>query len=489
MKLFNKNPRTKSISRQTSLLLFIITFLIFLITELLILERSYSALLNAHDVSLRTQAESLASLTDLENYGTLDFDFDSQIALEYSGSDSRSMSYFLILDFENNAETKRSNSLGEIPLKIPQAVTHHEFKKIYYWTDYLKDSKVRFAAYREEIKPDPEDVAKSHAEARSHEYIFIVGRDLKNLNKQFINIFKVTSVSLTIGLIILLLSENFILLKNLKPLRDFKDEVNNISYTNLTPVSVPAVAEIAVIAQTLNKVILELNESFSRERLFTANVAHELRTPITEIRTLTEVVLSFPNRLDEKDLQNYTDILNSIKQMGNIVNNLLILTRLDSNALAFEKTRLDLNTLITGTWGRYEDKTGLKNISLIKNIPDPFIIYSDPEMFRRIADNLISNSVEYSPHDSSVEIRAIYDLDHFHLSFSNCVTNLTSSDVPMIFDRFWRKDEARTPDCNHCGLGLSIVKSLVEFLGFEIETDLNDMNQFRIIISGSQNSE
>jgi signal transduction histidine kinase len=484
MILFGKKPHIKSISKQISLSLFIITFLIFLATEQLILERSYNALLNAHDLNLRTRAETLASLTDLEDKGILHFDFDSQITLEYSRSDPKA--YFLILDFDQNKEVSRSESLGLDVIKIPPAIKNHEFKKVYFWTDYLKDTKVRFIAYREIITTDPEYAEKNHTQIKNHEYIFIVGRDFKNLNIQFIDILKLTSASLAVGLIILLVLEQFILRKNLKALNDFRDEVKKISSTNLAPVSIPAVAEVAVVAETLNNAILQLNESFSRERRFTADVAHELRTPISEIRTLMEVTLGFPNGRNIEDLQNYADILAAIKQMENIVKNLLMLTRLDSNIVSPEKSPMDLNKSITTVWDRYKDKAALKNISLKKNIDDQLKVFTDHEMFLKIVENLVANAIEYSSNGSVVEITAESDLDYFNLSVTNSVMNLTNEDIPMIFDRFWRKDKVRTPDGGHCGLGLSIVKSLVEFLGLNIHARLNNENRLIMIISGLQ---
>jgi signal transduction histidine kinase len=150
---------------------------------------------------------------------------------------------------------------------------------------------------------------------------------------------------------------------------------------------------------------------------------------------------------------------------------------------------MDLNKAVTETCARYKDKADTKNILMKKDIPEPFMIFSDNEMFTTILDNLISNAVEYSRHNSSVGISVANEGLDFTLSILNSAENLTNDDLPMIFDRFWRKDKVRTPDTSHCDLGLSIVKSLFEFLSLKIETKLIDGDKLVMIISGHLKAE
>lgn len=271
---------------------------------------------------------------------------------------------------------------------------------------------------------------------------------------------------------------------NLEYLRSFQDDIQLINPSNLAPVSIPPARELADVANSLNTVIDNLRKAFERERRFIANVAHELRTPISELRTLAEVSLKWPEEMDEQSLKNYQDILAVVRHMQNTVNNLLVLSRLDSGSLQSQKEMFELRPLAESACKHYQDMAEEKEIIVNNAIPAHCPLFTDKHMFLLIIDNLLSNAVEYSRSSSTVDLSARKDDNFFLFSVSNPAYDLSSRDLPLIFERFWRKDTARTSDRSHSGLGLSLVKSLADFLGFSVEAKLSLTNCLNISISG-----
>lgn len=474
-----RNFKVRSISKRVSWTFFFTTLLIFLIIGITVINRSHNALLKSFDLNLLNTAQGLASLTDMEENGEIELDLANESMPGFNDKDFYSC--FLILTLKDRKEIARSPSLHGYNVSIPDILKENALGETVYWYGSIADRDIRFIAFSKEIVPDPEDVKPASINKISKECLFIVGEDLTRINNQFNEISHLTIITLSIGLIILIIIGRFILIHNLKPLNDFKNEVKLISSSNLIPVSVPDIVEIKSIAETLNSVIDQLKDAFDRERRFTSNVAHELRTPISEIRALVEVVIKYSTNLSKEDYENYSDILESVKHMQNIVNTLLVLTRLDVKTLITQNDLFSLKTLILNIYDKYKPMADQKEITIINNIESAMLINYDKEMINTIIENLISNAIEYSPNNSTIEIDSPSNSSIF---ITNEVKNLSQEDLPLMFERFWRKDESRSSNTNHCGLGLSLVKSLVELLNLEIKAELVGSKLIRITISG-----
>ncbi len=273
--------------------------------------------------------------------------------------------------------------------------------------------------------------------------------------------------------------------ERLEDLRNFHAELKLINASNLVPVNVPSAKEIAGLANSLNKVTEDLKKTLIRERRFISNVAHELRTPVSEIRTLIEVALKWPEGMDEQTKNNYEDIFNSTINMQNIVSTLLMLSRFEAGSLQSRKELFELKPLVMSVWETYSRAANKKKLILENNIPPGFSLYSDKNMFLIIIDNLLSNAVDYSIPASSIILDASGDKTCFDLSIINKVSNLSKPDIENMFEMFWRKEKARTPASSHIGLGLTLVQSLVAFLGMKIKAGIADKKYLNITISAT----
>lgn len=195
---------------------------------------------------------------------------------------------------------------------------------------------------------------------------------------------------------------------------------------------------------------------------------------------MAEVALTWSDNLDQECLQSFQDVLDSSIHLQHIVEKLLMLSRFDSEQLHSRQERFVLAPAILPVWERYRPRAEARELRLEQRMPDDCTAFTDEHMLRTIFENVLSNAVDYSEPGSRIELEVHREGERTRLCLSNRVADLESSDLPNLFDRFWRKDSARTVDVSHSGLGLSVVKSLAAHLGIELSVQLEESGRFRI---------
>jgi signal transduction histidine kinase len=270
----------------------------------------------------------------------------------------------------------------------------------------------------------------------------------------------------------------------LKSLRLMAREVGSISANNLHKRLTPETAskELDPITNRLNDLLARLEDSFEREKRFSGNVAHELRTPIAELRTLAEVGRQWPT---EREMVEgfFGDLIDLADDMETTVVNLLLLARLDAGTQEVTQESFDLAELIDTICVKLQEQVKEKKIRLDNRITRTLHVMTDKDKLKLILINIIYNAVAYSPSGSVVVIDAP-DSDSFvELAVSNEAVGLSDQDLSMMFERFWRQDQVRTTG-NHAGLGLSLVKALADLLNLEIKPSLHDGSRFTLSLSG-----
>jgi signal transduction histidine kinase len=230
-----------------------------------------------------------------------------------------------------------------------------------------------------------------------------------------------------------------------------------------------APAELVPLIARLEELLARLRESFRREREFSANLAHELRTPLAELRALADVALKWPEDAGRPDL--FEDVRGIGLQMERIVLNLLTLARYDGRQDSVSVSEVPLHELAESCWSPFAREAGRKAVSLHLEIPDGLTVVTDREKLSLILTNLFSNAVAYGSPGGPVTCSAVAAQGQFALRIANPTGSLLPEDLPRIFDRFWRKDPARTGG-QHAGLGLTLVSALSGLLGLKVEARL-----------------
>jgi signal transduction histidine kinase len=206
-----------------------------------------------------------------------------------------------------------------------------------------------------------------------------------------------------------------------------------------------------------------------------------LRTPIAELRALAEVGGKWP--ADEMLVRGFFgDLVNLAEDMERTVGNLLVIARLDAGQQVVDLQSIDLRVLVDGTWRLFERDARLRGVRFDNRIDPAVRVQSDRDKLLMILGNLLSNAVDYSPDESEIVIEARRSESRISVSVSNRTIDLTERDMPLLFERFWRKDQARTGG-RHAGLGLSVVKALAEVLDHRIIPRIDRQGRFTVTLS------
>ncbi|MGW8369464.1 MAG: heavy metal sensor histidine kinase [Gammaproteobacteria bacterium] len=245
------------------------------------------------------------------------------------------------------------------------------------------------------------------------------------------------------------------------PLREIVSRMRQVSATEGTetipPQSVPA--ELSDLASSFNDMTRRVDESFKRLSNFNADIAHELRTPITNLMTQTQVSLSRARTVEE-----YREILYSnmeeYERMAQMIGDMLFLAQQDAGAGQRQAVTVDLNTEVRALFDYYEGWAEERGVSLA--LEGKALITGDRLLLQRALGNLLSNAIRHTPAGDTVHVRLDTVDDSVTVEVENPGTRIAADDLPRIFDRFFRIDPSRQRRGEGAGLGLAIVKSIVE---------------------------
>jgi two-component system sensor histidine kinase QseC len=238
--------------------------------------------------------------------------------------------------------------------------------------------------------------------------------------------------------------------------------------------------ELVPISSRLNDLLQRLQKSFDRERQFSDDLAHEFRTPIAELRSLAEFSLKWPENRDEEMDKN---VLTIALQMENIITSLLAIARGSMGAVTIAAMPVELGELVSSVCAAFQSRAETRGLKFHVVLPSNFKIHTDPTLFRSIVTNLLDNAVEYSQSGSVIKIKGESLDGRFGLGIGNKAERLESSDLPHLFDRFWRKDTARSGG-EHSGLGLTLVQAFATSLGYSLKASLDEPGELTMYLSG-----
>ena len=250
------------------------------------------------------------------------------------------------------------------------------------------------------------------------------------------------------------------------PLRGLSDRMGDIQadrlHVRLDPSLVPS--ELEGLVTAFNHMIGRLEGSFTRLSHFSADIAHELRTPLTNLITQTQVGLGKPRAPEEYRELLYSN-LEEQERLAKMVNDMLWLAQSDHGLLKPAQVPLNLNTEVNELFDFFEALAEEDQVRLQLD-GQPLIIQGDRAMLRRAISNLLSNAIRHTPSGEKVLVQLARPSDQeVSLSIQNPGPEIPAEHLSNIFDRFYRVDPSRTRQSEGAGLGLAIVRSIVEAHG------------------------
>ena len=318
---------------------------------------------------------------------------------------------------------------------------------------------------------------------RQYTTIVAVGRDLQ---LDFINRLRNgLGLLIAISCVLALIGSLISIYYTQKPINRLIKKIERINMKSLnyriSTASVPVKYESLVKA--FNNMLHRMEDVFERQRNFTADIAHEMRTPITNLTTQTQIVLN-----NARSTEEYREILYSnleeYEKMSQMISDMLFLAQADNHQLVPNLIDIDLHSMISLMCEYFEPLTDEKNITfeLEGNCSH---IQGDKMMLGRAISNIISNAIRYTSENQTIKIKlSQLSPKKVQIVIANPGKKIESRHLPHLFDRFYRVDQSRhrnNKDSSGTGIGLAIVKSIIDTHKGHIYVESDDISTRFII--------
>lgn len=225
--------------------------------------------------------------------------------------------------------------------------------------------------------------------------------------------------------------------------------------------------ELGALGQTLNRMIERLERSFAEMQRFTADAAHELRTPLAVIRNEAEVALRM-RRTPEEYAQVLENLLEEVNRLSQMAEQLLFLSRQDAGLHPSVREEVAGDGLLRDVAVNMQLVAQEKGIELSLGENAPCLLVSDPRQLRRVLYNLLDNAIKYTQAGGQVVLTGVVEGGIWSVTVKDTGVGIEAEHLPHIFDRFYRVDSARSGDGSGAGLGLSICRSIIHGFGGRI---------------------
>ena len=216
------------------------------------------------------------------------------------------------------------------------------------------------------------------------------------------------------------------------------------------------------LADTLNFMAHELNNSEEYQKKFIANVSHDFRSPLTSIKGYLEAMADgvIPPENQEKYLR---IVISETERLNKLTQGLLSLNSLDRANLHLDTSDFDINTIIKSTCETFEGICGQKGITFDLTFPDvTTMVCADMGKIQQVLYNLVDNAIKFSPENSSIAIQVSEKNDKVFVSVKDFGVGIPKENLKKIWTRFFKSDESRGKDKRGTGLGLSIVREIIQ---------------------------
>ncbi len=314
-------------------------------------------------------------------------------------------------------------------------------------------------------------------------YILETAASVKDVYDDLNRLFYLFVFIIPAGLIITGFAAYFISKAAFKPITLMADTAKNISVENLDKrLELPkAKDEVRRLGETLNEMIERIDNAFKSQKRFVANASHEIKTPLTVIQTELEIL---EKKLNDSDSQeSLRNALSEIENLTGLTNSLLTIVKLDASQSKLNLSLIRIDELLADCIQTLNKAAINKNIQINLSIDDPVEINADKEKLKSVFLNLMDNAIKYSYLNSQIKITIDKRDNNISICIENSGPGIPLSDIPYIFNRFYRSNEIRA-EINGSGLGLAIAKEIIELHRgkIKVESTTGEKTTFTVIL-------
>ena len=412
-----------------------ISFVIFGILGVFLYFSLEDTVLRSIDNGLNAKAKAIATLIS-EDEG-VNFKFSDEILKEYS---QHSKQYFQII--KGSEIIEKSQSLGENTLPIINKTQTVNFK----------DEPVRIVPFSFLIN--------------NKQFTIECAQDIDNQIDLLQTYLGILSIAIVIAIFLSALVGLFIVNTMLKPIKKISQTISKLSESNLlkSHIDENVASELKPLAVAFNRTFERLDNVFVRQKQFVGDVSHELKTPLSVILMETEMALR-----KQRNLQEYINTINQIKDsavhMKGIIETLLKLISIENTKL-IEKKTCDIKEMMQKSIALLKQQLEKKRI-VFSITGDTFFIEADETLMIEVFLNLLDNAIKYNKENGTIDIAINPDKKIVEITDSGI--GIPDRELDKIFDKFYRVDPSRAKTIEGLGLGLSLVKEILDLHKAKIE--------------------
>ncbi len=410
----------------------------------------------------------------------VEFEFSDQLMPEYGREE---LPAYFELWFEDGELLERSDSLHGEDLAVPVEPTHEPS----HWTAELPDGRRgRFVAQLVEVHHVYPEEGPDRPQAANVRVVIARGVEELVAAQRTVLLYCVAG-SLVLVVLIAFLSWTSVK-RGLAPANRLASALDGIRVDRLPgELDVGGLPEeLEPMAKKTDALLRRLDTALERERRTTADIAHELRTPLSELLTVSEVALR--NGRDPASSRRALVTVRDVAwRMGRSVSTLLKLARLEMGADTFDRTRVDIGGLVGEELRSLATLERERELNVRNRLESPAVVDGDHDVLRIVVSNLLSNALYYSPDGGVVECRLDRADGGWRFLVENAAGDLRPEDLRALSEPFWRKDRARA-DRDRSGLGLALSRALAEKTGMELRFELAEGNFRAILANGNGRS-
>ena len=244
--------------------------------------------------------------------------------------------------------------------------------------------------------------------------------------------------------------------------------------------------ELDELAESLNYTKNELSKTDEYRRDLMANVSHDLKTPLTMIKAYAEMSVDLHDKDKKKRIEDVKVITEEVDRLSGLVNDILDLSKMQSNIDSLVYEEFDIVSLCNDIIGRYEVLKETEDyIFKLKTTSKKILVYADKKKIEQVIYNLVNNAINYTGEDKTVKINVFEKEFGILVQIIDSGKGIKESDIPYIWDRYYKNKKKHKRNLVGTGLGLSIVKNILELHNFKfgVDSTINKGSSFYFVIT------
>lgn len=293
-----------------------------------------------------------------------------------------------------------------------------------------------------------------------------------NWNSYARRLLEVFLTAAILALVVSFLTVYYLSYRLTRPLRQMSTAVKHYADGDFSyKVKVNGRDELAELAEAFNTMAMSLSTQESSRRSFVANVSHELKTPMTSIGGFIDGILD--GTISEDKQEYYLRLVSDeVKRLSRLVTGMMNMSKIEAGEMQINLRTFDISANIFKTLLNFEKKINDKNIEIVGlDTMQSTPVTADEDMLQQVIYNLVDNAVKFTPNGGYIFIKDYKDSEKTFVSIRNSGDGIERDELNKVFERFYKVDRSRSYDVKGAGLGLFLVKSIIELHGGEIRVE------------------